>query len=124
MVMMMMMMILLINMKMTVIMLILMLMIQMMMMTMHCIAMMLYDDYNSNHCDDLEENLDICASSENYDEDEDDIGNADDDDDDDVNLLSKVFFCILKLPSHSVFFGRNFTSLKPILPCTGFENCI
>ena len=44
------------------------------------------------------------------------LGSADDDGDDDVNLLSKVFFCILKLPSHSVFFGRNFTSLKPILP--------
>ena len=38
------------------------------------------------------------------------------DEEDDLNLLSKVFFCTLKLPSHSMFFGRNFTSLKPILP--------
>ena len=98
---------------------------------MHCIAMMLNDDSNYNPHYDHEENFDICVSTDNYDEDDDEINNDDDDinnvdhnDGDKVNLLSKVFFCILKLPSHSVFFGRNFTSLKPILPCMGFENGI
>ena len=38
------------------------------------------------------------------------------DNDNEIDLLSKIFFCILKLPSHSVFFGRNITSLRPILP--------
>ena len=94
-------------------------------MTIHCIAMMLDYVSNSNPREDHEENNDFCVSNDNYIEDDDDIDNADGDDDDDkVNLLSKVFFCILKLPSHSVFFGRNFTSLKPILPCRGFENSI
>ena len=36
--------------------------------------------------------------------------------DNEIDLFSKIFFCILKLPSHSVFFGRNITSLRPILP--------
>ena len=48
---------------------------------------------------------------------EDDCGDSGGgDNDNEIDLFSKIFFCILKLPSHSVFFGRNITSLRPILP--------
>ena len=77
-------------------------------------ARKLYSGSSEQGLFSLKEHFDNDDGDGDGDGEEDDCGGGDNDNE--IDLFSKIFFCILKLPSHSVFFGRNITSLRPILP--------